>query len=73
MRWLEKKIRAYFIRWHGEGGPNQYDFYRCEGCKSLLTWQIIRSGGCACGSPRLKPTNPTFFELVKVLVFPWVK
>lgn len=68
--YLEGKIRAYFVKHHGEGAANQYDFYRCSACKQLYTWNKIRSGNICC-SNRLSPTNPTVWETFKLLLLPW--
>ncbi|HYE89553.1 MAG TPA: hypothetical protein VEA38_00980 [Terriglobales bacterium] len=64
-------LRKWFLYHHGEGAPNQHDLYRCLGCRSIITHRIIGRGGCACGHAKLSPTNPTFFELLALLVTPW--
>lgn len=45
-------------------GANNYHFYRCDSCRSLLTFddeQRARKTGeiCRCGSGTYNPTNPT--------------
>ena len=30
-----------------------------------------RGGGCRCGTNRLRPTNPTLWEKVKLVALPW--
>jgi hypothetical protein len=64
--WLRKK----FVELHGEGAPNQADFYRCQVCGRLVTWNKIRKADMCC-SGRLVPVNPTPLEVAKVFLFPW--
>lgn len=63
-------FRRLFVKWHGEGEPHQADLFRCESCKGLVTWNMIRAGNTCCSS-RLRPTNPRFFEKVRLFLFPW--
>lgn len=70
---IDALLRKHFVYWHGEGiEPYQYDFYRCDACKKLITWKHIKTGGCRCGSHKLRPTNPSFTEKFKVMVLPWM-
>ena len=64
-------LRRWFVKHHGEGEHNQYDFYRCDQCHGIVTWRMIRLGGCGCSRSRLRPTNPTMVEAFKLLVLPW--
>jgi len=68
---LQKFIRAWFVKNHGEGDERQHDFYRCDSCAKLITWKTIRKGGCQCGGFKIKPTNPSFVEKIKIMVLPW--
>ena len=67
----EKWLRRRFVALHGEGEPNQADFYRCHSCGALITWNKIRKADLCCAG-RLVPTNPTVWETVKVFVLPWL-
>ena len=69
---MGKLLRKWFVHWHGEGEPYQSDLYRCQGCHHLVTWKMIRSSGCKCGSIRMNPTNPRPLEILKVMVTPWL-
>jgi hypothetical protein len=69
---MKNPIRAWLVKWHGEGEEYQHDFYRCDGCKKLISWKKIRAGGCRCGSYRMRPAFATLFEKVKILVTPWL-
>jgi hypothetical protein len=65
-------LRQWFIKHHGIGEPQQYDLYRCEQCRGLVTHRMIRErGGCPCASSKLRPTNPTWGEFISLMVLPW--
>ena len=64
-------LRAWFVRHHGEGAANQFDVYRCDQCRSIVTHKMIRRGGCRCAGARMRPTNPTMLETFRLLVLPW--
>lgn len=63
-------LRKLFVKWHGEGEGHQADLFRCEGCGGLVTWRMIREGR-ACCARRMRPTNPRFFEAIRLFIFPW--
>lgn len=65
-------LRQWFVKHHGEGEDNQFDVYRCDQCRGLVTHRMIARGGCGCAGSRLRPTNATFAETVKLLVTPWL-
>lgn len=66
-------LRKWFVMHHGEGESHQYDLYRCDQCRGLVTHRMIReTAGCACPQSKLRPTNPTFIEAVKLMVTPWL-
>lgn len=65
-------LRQWFVKHHGEGAENQYDCYRCDQCRGLITHRIIARGGCGCAASKLRPTNPTAWETIKLLVLPWL-
>ena len=66
-------IVRYLTYWHGRGEPEQHDYYRCHGCRRLVTWHAIRKGGCLCGlSNKLGPAVLTTWEKVRLLLLPTV-
>lgn len=72
MTTLEAWGRAWIRYWHGLGEPHQFEFYRCKGCRRVISWKRIRSGGCDCdGSRHLTPARLSAFEKARILVLPW--
>lgn len=74
--YVEDRLRTWLVSWHGQGAPHQHDYYRCGSCKSLVTHNAIRNGGCACGGgdmygPRLSPARLAWHEKVRLLLLPW--
>jgi hypothetical protein len=67
---FDAALRARFIRYHGEGEAHQADLYRCITCGRLMTWNRIRTRDVCCLG-RLTKTNPTWWETVRLLAFPW--
>lgn len=69
----EKILRPYMEWMHGKKmAEHQWDFMRCVGCRRLVNWKRIKSGGCDCDTGnKLKPAKITFWEKVKILIFPW--
>lgn len=67
LRWL--------TYWHGVGDVHQYRYYRCQGCRRIVTHKAIAQGGCICGlSTRLSPYHPPqmrWWTVLRLLVFPW--
>ena len=63
----------YLTYWHGYGGDTgQWRYYRCEGCRHIVTWNDIAIGGCACGiSNKLRPAVLTRMEKTRILILPW--
>lgn len=61
-------------QWYGVGEDHQYEFYRCKGCQQLITWKMIRRGGCPCdlGHQMVPVRSFTFWEKVKILCCPWL-
>jgi hypothetical protein len=58
--------------WHGEGEAHQYQFYRCHACRRLVTYHIIRSGGCTCHeSSKISPTKLGLLSKARLLYVPW--
>lgn len=67
LRWLE--------RWHGHPEPWQAQFYRCQGCRRVVTHSAIARGGCGCRLPGCGRVNPTALwrrEKLAVLLLPWL-
>jgi hypothetical protein len=70
---LEEYGHRWLKYWHGAGGVNQYQFYRCHGCHRVVTWKQINSGGCSCkATSKVSPAMLTRWEKVKLLLMPWV-
>ena len=74
-RWkqpLDNVVIRYLTSWHGRGEPHQHEYYRCHGCKSIVTWKAIRKGGCLCGlSHKLGPAVLTWWEKTRLIMTPW--
>ena len=64
-------LRKWFLYLHGEADDpeKQADVYRCMTCSKLLTWNKIHAGDACCG--RIRPTEPTFLEALRLLFLPW--
>jgi hypothetical protein len=70
-RWVEPRLAARLVACHGRGADTQAEYYRCHGCKRLVTWLVIKAGGCGCGmSNRLSPAVLTRWEMVRLVLFP---
>ena len=67
---MEKWLHDWFVKWHGEGEAHQAQVYRCLSCGGLITWNKIRKAEMCCNG-RIGPTNPKWWEKVKLLAFPW--
>lgn len=65
-------LRKWFVYNHGEGEIHQADLYRCHICKALITFNMIRKGGCQKCFGKLSPTRPSFREAFQLLVMPWM-
>ena len=69
---LEDTLCRYLAHFHGRGSEHQDMFFRCRRCSGLVTWNIIREGGCTCsGSAPMHPTNPKMTEWFKLFLMPW--
>lgn len=66
-------VRPWLEWWHGKkDAPHQHEYYRCRGCRRIVTWNMIHKGGCDCDTAReLVPAKLTFMEEWRVLVMPW--
>jgi hypothetical protein len=71
---LEQPIKRYLDARYGvpTDPTRQYQFYRCELCRGLVTWKQILQGGCKCGvGSRVRAAHITAWEKVQLLVTPW--
>ena len=70
---IERGLARWLAYWHGPGADNQYQFYRCHGCRGLVTHAMIAKGGCHCrmGRNRVSPTSLSVTEKARALVVPW--
>ncbi len=70
----ERLLRPWMEYWHGrKDASHQWDFYRCKGCRGLVTWRMIKRGGCSCDmAKQLVPARLSLVEKVKILVLPWM-
>lgn len=74
MNVLEKPIKRYLAHFHGEApdASRQYQYYRCELCRGVVTWKQINTGGCKCGTgSRVRAAHLSFGEKVRMLLMPW--
>lgn len=73
MKQVEDWLAPWIRYWHGLGSPDQYEFYRCQGCGALLNWKTIKKGGCTCNrGNRMRPAHVlTVWEKLKILLLPW--
>lgn len=72
--WLESLGTAYLNKRYGSATDpaRQYQFYRCELCRGLVTWKDIAQGGCRCGvGSRIRAAHLSFSEKCKLLLSPW--
>lgn len=69
---VERWIHQWLAYWHGSGHTTQFQFYRCRECHRLVTWKIIREGGCPCAmGNRVSPAVLTRWEKFRLVVLPW--
>ncbi len=58
--------------WHGRGMAEQDPYFRCHGCRRIVTWKAIAQGGCTCKlSNKLSPAALRWDERVRLLVLPF--
>ncbi len=71
--WIAQAGARWLNYWFGDGfAETQYRFYRCDGCKGIVTWNDIKAGGCDCGtSIKIRPAVLTRAEKFRLLVLPW--
>jgi hypothetical protein len=67
---ISRLLRRWFVYFHDEGEEQQLDLYRCLTCGRLITHRKIKTNNLCCKS-RVSPTNPSFFEIIRLFVFPW--
>ena len=72
---LEVPIKKYLnARYGAPPDPHrQYQFYRCELCRGLVTWKQIAQGGCqhCTVSSRVRAAHLTWREKCIMLFSPW--
>ena len=71
---FESPLARWLALWHGQPEPWQHQFFRCQGCRSVVTHAAIRAGGCPCRQPgcgRVSPTALRLREKAFVLLLPW--
>ena len=66
--WINKKLLERFERLHGKGAPHQAQLYRCTDCRKLITWRKIQVGDVCCRG-RVSPTDPRWFEKIRLMAF----
>ncbi len=73
MRWyLDRALYAWLVHWHGRGEPSQHDYYRCHGCRRVVTWRAIKTGGCRCDlSHKLSPARLSWWDKTRLVLLPW--
>jgi hypothetical protein len=64
--------RRWLAFWYGTYEANQFGFYRCDGCRRIVSWRGIRGGGCGCGAIRLRPAILSLPEKARLLYLPWL-
>lgn len=74
MKSLETAAKSWLTYWHD--GPadasRQHQFYRCEACHGLVTWKMIKRGGCECGmSSKVRAAHLRWHEKARLLFAPW--
>ena len=71
---IEQPVKRYLAHWHGTATDpaRQYQYYRCEFCRGLVTWKQIADGGCqTCVSSRVRAAHLTMLEKTRLLLVPW--
>lgn len=68
---MERLLLRYLTWMHGRGEAHQHDYYRCNGCRRIVTWHAIRKGGCTCGENRMRATYLQWWEKLRLILFPW--
>lgn len=69
---IERLATKHLDYWHGIGEAHQYRYYRCVGCRQLITHKRIHKGGCGCGlSNEVRPAVLTLSDKARCLFLPW--
>ena len=69
---LQRPIARWLDWWHGHGDWHQADYFRCHGCRALVTWKAIAHGGCDCkSSAKLSPVRMTRWIKCRLIFAPW--
>lgn len=70
--WIKAQLRRWFVLKHGEGHPEQPDVFRCLKCRRLVTWALIRQGGCVCGvkGAKMETLVLRWWHVARLLLLP---
>ena len=70
---IERPLIKWLGFWHGNSTAfEQFRYYRCEGCRKLVTWKTIGKGGCGCGlSIKIRPAVLSWKDKIRCVVAPW--
>ena len=70
---MGRLLRPWMEWWHGrKDAPHQHLYYRCRGCRQVVTWNTIHKGGCSCDMAReLVPARLSFTEELRIVMAPW--
>lgn len=72
MKIIDEMADKWLTRFHGNGDAHQFRYYRCDGCRKLVTWNKIKSGGCGCGGSRnIRPAVMSITDKLRCLFMPW--
>ena len=61
IKWLSKRIAKKY------GINGEYEFYRCNSCKALVSTIDISKGSCKCGATRISPAAVRATEKIKII------
>ncbi len=74
-----QRIHAWFIKrmkeLYGNYEYHQFFAYRCTECRQVITWAMINNKtpcGCESLKVEMRPTSLTFWEEIKLMLFPWL-
>lgn len=72
---IEAPIKRYLQYFHGAPSDpkRQFDYYRCEFCRGIVTWKQIHQGGCKSCSvgSRVRAAHLSIWEKAQLLLMPW--
>ena len=70
--WMQKQLQRWVCYWYGapDDPTCQVFFYRCRSCNSLVSWNMIKAGGC-CPGGRIAPAYLSFWTELMILLCVW--